>query len=886
MSPAPSEATTRARLIDSKLLQAGWSPISPFSPQHQTNLVAFTEYPTANGPADYALFHQGEPLAIVEAKKLAVGPQNVLQQAQRYARALLPSPFDFGGFRVPFVYSTNGERIFFQDLRSPHSRSREIKRFHTPAALRELLGQDWATTTTALRGTPIDHPALRPYQVEAIAAVEQALQTGRRRMLVTMATGTGKTLTTIALLYRLLKAGVARRVLFLVDRRALAAQAVSAFGRFEAEPGLKFDRIYEVYSQRFRREDLDDERFNPRVLPTSYLTNPEAGQAFVYVSTIQRLQFNLFGPPEGTTWSADAETEDAGQLDIPIHAFDIIVADECHRGYTGSEASRWREVLDHFDGIKIGLTATPATHSKAYFEELAYTYSYQQAVSEGYLVDYDPIAIESQVTIEGTFLRPGEAVALQDRETGAIRYEELEDQRELPPSEIDTQWTAPDRDRKVVAEVVRHLLQHEAERGHFPKTLVFAHNDLPHVSHSDRLVELLRDALGRGDAFVQKITGSPTVDRPLQRIREFRNRPAPGVVVTVDMLSTGVDIPALEAIVFLRPVRSRILFDQMMGRGTRRCDEIHKSAFLVFDAVGLLAYFAGSSPFVEETAPTKESRPVAAIIDDLYNNRDRAYNTRVLVRRLQRMAREISGEGREEVARFIPDGDIEGFAADLPDALATRWVATMRILRDPAFQQLLTSYPRARNPFVIAESATDYVSSSPLIRTADGRSVRPEDYLEAFGRYVRENPEHVEAIRILLERPAGWRTETLAELRDRLRARPEGFTEERLREAYQFQLADLISMVKHAARGEPLRSAEERVDRALAGLRSGRSFTPEQERWLDVIRNHVIANLAIGREDFQLINFAREGATWRRVDSDFEGRLAELLDELNAAIAA
>lgn len=417
MSPAPSEAATRARLIDAKLRQSGWSPIVPFSQQQQTALVAFTEYATANGPADYALFHQGEPLAIVEAKKLAVGPQNVLQQAQRYARALESSPFDFNGFRVPFVYSTNGERIFFQDLRTPHSRSREVKRFHTPAALRELLGQQWATTTAALRTSPIDHPTLRPYQRDAIAAIEQALQSGRRRMLVTMATGTGKTLTTIALLYRLLKAGLARRVLFLVDRRALAAQAVSAFGRFEAEPGLKFDRVYEVYSQRFRREDLDDERFNPRVLPTSYLTNPDAGQAFVYVSTIQRLQINLFGQPADTNWSADVETEDAAALDIPIHAFDVIVADECHRGYTGSEASRWREVLDHFDGITIGLTATPATHTTAYFEELVYSYAYQQAVGEGYLVDYDPVAIESQVTLQGTFLRPGEAVALQDRET-------------------------------------------------------------------------------------------------------------------------------------------------------------------------------------------------------------------------------------------------------------------------------------------------------------------------------------------------------------------------------------------------------------------------------------------------------------------------------------
>lgn len=886
MTQPLSEAATRARLIDAKLQQSGWSPIIPYRAQQHSGPVAFTEYPTVNGPADYVLFHQGEPLAVVEAKKLAVGPQNVLQQAQRYARALEPSPFDFGGFKVPFVYSTNGERIFFQDLRLPQSRSREVKRFHTPAALHELLAQDWAAVTAALRTTPIDHPALRPYQRDAIAAVEQALQAGRRRMLVTMATGTGKTLTTIALLYRLLKTGVARRVLFLVDRRALAAQAVSAFGRFEAEPALKFDRIYEVYSQRFRREDLDDDRFNPRVLPTAYLTNPEAGQAFVYISTIQRLQINLFGAPADTHWTVDAETEGASQLDIPIHAFDVIVADECHRGYTGSEASRWREVLDHFDCIKIGLTATPAAHTKAYFEELVYSYSYQQAVSEGYLVDYDPIAIESQVTLQGTFLRPGEAVALQDRETGALRYEELEDERELPPSDLDTQWAAPDRDRKVVGEVVAYLLRQEQERGHFPKTLIFAHNDLPHVSHADRLVELLRDTLRRGDAFVQKITGSPTVDRPLQRIREFRNRPAPGVVVTVDMLSTGVDIPALEAIVFLRPLRSRILFDQMMGRGTRRCDEISKAAFLVFDAVGVLAYFAGSSPFVDEAAPTKESRPISAIIDDLYNNRDRVYNTRVLVKRFQRMAREISGEGREDIARFIPDGDIEAFAAELSGALQTHWAATMRILRDPTFQHLLVSYPRARSPFLIAETATDYVISSPLIRTADGRSVRPEDYLEAFSRYVRENPEHVEAIRILLERPAGWRTETLAELRTRLRAQPEGFTEERLRQAYQFQLADIISMVKHAALGEPLRSAEERVDRALATLRAEHTFAPEQERWLSLIRGHIIANLSIGREDFQLISFTSAGATWKRINADFGGRLAELLDQLNAAVAA
>ncbi len=348
-----SEHATRKRLIDRMLQETGWSPIVPFNPHAPRDLVAFEEYPTADGPADYLLFHQNDPLAVVEAKKLAVGPQNVLQQAQRYAAGLSDSPFDFHGYHVPFVYATNGETIWFQDLRDRHSRSRKVRRFHTPAALREMLRRDLAGAETWLAASPPNHPLLRPYQIEAIEAVEAGLRRSQRRMLVAMATGTGKTLTTIALLYRLMKSGYARRVLFLVDRRALAAQAVDAFSRFEAEPGLKFDKIYEVYSQRFHRHDLDEQSFDPKVLPTSYLTNPDGKEAFVYVSTIQRMQINLFGPPPGGWNGAGEDEPDAERLDIPIHAFDVIVADECHRGYTSSEMGRWRETLDHFDGVKM-----------------------------------------------------------------------------------------------------------------------------------------------------------------------------------------------------------------------------------------------------------------------------------------------------------------------------------------------------------------------------------------------------------------------------------------------------------------------------------------------------------------------------------------------------
>lgn len=210
-----SEKQTRKQRIDRALRAAGWSPVIPFETPLQVTCAAVEEFPTANGPADYVLFCNARPIAIVEAKKLGVGPQNVLKQAQRYARGMRSTDFNYDGYRVPFIYSTNGQVIWFQDLRRPNSRSRMLAAFHTPEALEEMLSRD-ASAEDALRAAPVDHPRLRPYQREAIRSVEAAILAGKRSMLVAMATGTGKTLTTIDLIYRLMKTGMARRVLFLV----------------------------------------------------------------------------------------------------------------------------------------------------------------------------------------------------------------------------------------------------------------------------------------------------------------------------------------------------------------------------------------------------------------------------------------------------------------------------------------------------------------------------------------------------------------------------------------------------------------------------------------------------------------------------------------------
>ncbi len=851
-----TERQTRKQRIDPLLRAAGWDvvPYREGTPLSQYTRCAIEEFPTTNGPADYALVLDGVILGIVEAKKLTLGPQNVLTQAERYAAGVSGSPFNFNGLKVPFLYSTNGEVIWYHDIRHSLNRSRQIATFHTPDALKEFLGGRFNEAVSRFFETP-DNAMMRPYQREACDAIGRAIKDRKQVMLLAMATGTGKTYTMVNLVYRLMKAGVAKRVLFLVDRRALAAQAVRAFASFETEQGLKFDKTYEVYSQQFQKEDFDEkEAFSSNLLPNSYLTDPKPAHSFVYVSTIQRMIINLFGRSAALS-CVDDEDGDADTLNIPIHAFDLIIADECHRGYSSQELSIWRNTLNHFDAVKVGLTATPAAHTMGYFKEKIYEYGYKQAVLDGYLVDYDIVAIESDVRMKGIFLREGETIDQIDPETGSRIIDVLEDEREFDVDTIERKITSIDSNRKILEEIKTLALEHEERYGRFPKTLIFAAQDIPHISHADQLVDLARDTFGRGDSFVQKITGK--VDRPLQQIRLFRNRKMPGIVVTVDLLSTGVDIPDLEYIVFLRAVKSRILFEQMLGRGTRK-GEHHpdKSHFVVFDCFGgsLLAYFNTVTGITAEL-PERETKPITRIIEEIWNNQDRAYNTRILVKRLHRIDKEMSGEARDLFSAYIEGGDLAKFAVSLDRRLAEEFTATMRILRDPKFQELLQDYPRPRKTFIVDYTTQDTVTSTWVVRDASGNELKPGDYLAQFSQFVKENPEKIAAIGILLDRPQEWGTDALSELKQKLETTPQRFTLENLQRAhsvrYQKALVDIISMVKHAAHEEEeLLTAEERVSRAFEKVAAGKTFTTEQQVWLDRIRAHLTANLSIDKEDF------------------------------------
>jgi type I restriction enzyme R subunit len=892
-----SERRTRKARIDPRLRAQGWEPV-PYGAPLALN-QAVEEYPTTDGPADYALSRSGAILAVVEAKKLATGPQNVLTQAERYARGISDSQARSGGvtlrygdFHVPFLYSTNGEVIWFRDVRHPYNLSRRVAEFHTPAALTEMLERDHDRECARLRALPNEHPWLRPYQRKANEAVEAAIAARKRALLVAMATGTGKTFTLVNQAYRLIRSGAARRILFLVDRRALAAQAVRAFHAFEAEPGRKFTDLYPVYSQSLSAADAeDDATFNPEVLPASYLTHPGPQHTFVYVSTIQRLAMQVLGS-EAALESPDGTLElDAQKLPIPIHAFDVIIADECHRGYTALQEATWQKTLEHFDAIKIGLTATPAKHTVTLFGEPVFRYAYREAVEEGFLVDYDVVAVRSEARINGVFLSEGERVQVVDTRTGQTQLDFLEDQREYATTEIEARVTSPDSNRRMLEEIRKYAVEHEARYGRFPKTLIFAANDLPHTSHSDQIVEIAREVFGRGEEFVEKITGK--VDRPLRRIREFRNRPEPGVAVTVDLLTTGVDIPDLEYIVFMRPVQSRILFEQMLGRGTRKGEQFpDKSHFTVFDCFDgtLVEYFREASAMAGE-APTTSGKTLAEIIQAIYENRDRDYHVRLLAKRLLRIEKEMSGDAIPMFAAFIPDGDVGRFARELPVAISGNLVATLALLRNPDFQKLLLDYPRRPRDFTIAVEHTDTVTSEWRARGLDGREYKPEDYLEAFSRYVRESGDEIEALGILLRRPADWSPQALTELQRKLETRPERFTREQLQRAHQYvyrkALADFISMVKHAAREEsPLLTAEERAARAMEAVTAGRYFDEEQRRWLGFIQDHLKESLSLDMDDFDHMPVFLNAGGRGRARRVFAGELEELVRRVNEAVAA
>src|ERR1700730_738110 len=546
--------------------------------------MAIAEWPTASGPADYAFFVDTQCVALTEAKRRRKNVSAAIDQAERYSKGFAPSSGisvpgggPWGEFQVPFVFSANGRAylkqietesgIWFRDVRRPVNLRRVLLDWVTPQGLRDRLEIDRDTAQAALKVQPFEFGfPLRPYQRSAIEKIEATLDQDLRSMLVAMATGTGKTKLAIALLYRLLTAKRFRHVCFVVDRNALGGQAADEF---------KTTRVVSIrtFADIFGLKELGD-------------VSPDT-ETRVHICTIQGLVKRVL------LAASPAEVP-------PIDQYDLMVVDECHRGYLldreMSDAemsfrseedyiSKYRRVLEHFDATKIGLTATPALHTTQIFGEPIFTYSYREAVIDGYLIDHaPPVRIETALARAGIVFSKDKQLDLLNTRTGEINLAPPPDEIRFEVEKFNRQVVTAEFNRVVAEELAKHI--DPALPG---KTLIFAATD----AHADIVVSAIKKAFAKeygkiADAAVKKITGS--VDNVRTLIRSFRNDANPKIAVTVDLLTTGVDVPSITNLVFLRRVNSRILYEQMIGRATRPCPdnpEVSKDVFRIFDAVDL-----------------------------------------------------------------------------------------------------------------------------------------------------------------------------------------------------------------------------------------------------------------------------------------------------------
>jgi type I restriction enzyme, R subunit len=320
------------------------------------------------------------------------------------------------------------------------------------------------------------------------------------------------------------------------------------------------------------------------------------------------------------------------------------------RGYI----SKYRRVLEHFDAVKIGLTATPALHTVQIFGEPVFTYSYREAVIDGYLIDHEPPVLPVRITTalaQGGihFERDGE-IELLDTRTGQIDLVHTPDEIDFKVEEFNKKVVTVPFNQVVAGELARHI-----DPDLPGKTLIFAAND----AHADIVVEQIKKAFAEcygeiADAAIRKVTGS--VDQVGKLIRSYRNDALPRIAVTVDLLTTGIDVPSITNLVFLRRVNSRILYEQMLGRATRRCDDIGKETFRVFDAVDLyphLQNLTAMRPVVVNPSISLEQlfEEFACVENDAHRAEIR---DQILVK-IRRRLRRLSDEARQQYEASAPE---------------------------------------------------------------------------------------------------------------------------------------------------------------------------------------------------------------------------------------
>lgn len=909
------EAKAREQ-IDKKLQESGWV-IQDIKTLNLTVAlgVAVREFLTSTGPVDYALFVDGMPVGVAEAKKDEKGEvlTDVEGQSGRYAN----SHFKWVNqeYRVRFAYEATGKLVRFTDYADIKCRSREIFSFHRPETLKRWLNESDTVRNNLKQLPPLDETGFRKCQIKAIRGLDDSFANNRPHALVQMATGAGKTFTAITAAYRLLKYGRMNRILFLVDTRSLGEQAEREFLAYKPNDDPRnFSELYNVHR-----------------LKSSYISS----DAQICISTIQRMYSILKGEEldekaeetpfaEYVTAESKAPKEVVYNAKIPPEFFDCIIVDECHR----SIYNVWSQVLSYFDAFIIGLTATPDARTIGYFNQnFVSEYTREQAVLDGVNVGEDIYLIETSVTKNGAFIMK-QMIEHRDRLTREKRWAQMDEDVFYTQSQLDKNIVNPDQIRTVIRtfkeKLYTELFPHRKE---VPKTLIFAKTD----SHADDIVQIVREEFDEGNDFCRKITYS--VQNAEAVLSSFRNDYYPRIAVTVDMIATGTDVKPIECLLFMRDVRSRNYFEQMKGRGTRVLskDDLqkvtpsateNKDHFVIVDAVGVTESKKTETRTLERK-PTVSMKELMMNIalgardeDTLTSLANRVIRLSCKMERSEhKQFRETVGKSAEQVA----EGLLNAFDEDIIHAKACTENGTVSPTPEQNAKAQKALIKQAVEPFQKPE-VRDFIenvrrSHDQIIDSVNldkvlfaGYSANREEnadrVISTFKDFIEENKDEILALRIIYNEQYKNRPmvlKSLTELYQKLCAK--GVTVERLWDCYAIkqpdkvkkgtlaQITDLISLIRfQMGYADTLAPFSDRVNYNFKQWTFRRNtgavhFTAEQMEWLRLIKEHIITSLSILPEDLEYTPFDSKGGLGGFYQV-FGEKYQEILDEMNEELVA
>lgn len=903
-------------VIDKKLEQSGWT----IQNVAQLNLgaalgVAVREFPTSTGAVDYALFIDGEPVGVIEAKKSSVGENITVveEQSSRYAN----SSFKWINreYNIRFAYEATDKLIKFTDYKDIKYRSRKIFSFHRPEYLESLLQANDTIRNNMKHFPALDTTGFRDCQINAINNMDISFADNRPRALVQMATGAGKTFTAITEAYRLLKYGKMNRILFLVDTKSLGEQAEREFLAYTPNDDTRsFSQLYGV-----------------RRLKSSYIPN----DVQICISTIQRMYSILKEEDldesieeesfnEYVTADSKAPKEVVYNEKYPPEFFDCIIIDECHR----SIYNVWQQVLTYFDAFLVGLTATPDKRTFAFFNEnVVSEYRREQAIIDGVNVGEDIFLIETEVSQKGGHILK-RVIEYRDRLSREKRWEQMDEDLDYDKNKLDKDVVNPSQIRTVIKTFKENLFTSLfPRRKEVPKTLIFAKTD----SHADDIINIVREEFGEGNEFCKKITYS--AENAESTLSSFRNDYYPRIAVTVDMIATGTDVKPLECLIFMRDVRSKNYFEQMVGRGTRTIgvDDLqkvtpsateNKDHFVIVDAVGV-------TKSKKSETRSLERKPTVSMKELMMNVAlgDKSEDTLTsLANRISRLDKQMTDKEHKEFKKNVglPARDIannllnafdEDVIAEQAKSLILSGVPTHQDI-EKAQKELLDD---ATKPFYNPDNR-DFIenirrSHDQVIDTVNLDSVvfagfdsqreeNSDKVITSFRKFIEENKNEIIALRIIYNENCKDRPmviEQLKALYEKLKKK--NITVERLWDCYYIkftdkvkrgtvaQLTDLISIIRfEIGATNELTTFADRVNanfkewtfRKNAGYSQ---FTEEQMEWLRLIKDHIISSLSILDEDLDYTPFDHKGGLLGFYEA-FGDNYKNILNEMNVALVA